>query len=90
MIGRKPNHRGANANAGEAELGDRRVDNSHRTEFVEQSFRDFVRAVVLRDFLAHEEDAVVALKLFAQRLRERVAIGEDCHVSSWCPRGRLS
>ena len=69
----EPDHRRADANAGEAELGDRRVNNAHRAKFVEQSLRNLVSAVVLRDFLTHEENAFVARQLFAQRLRQSVA-----------------
>ena len=77
-------HRRADADAGEAELGDRRVDDAHLAEFLEQALGDLVRALVDADFLAHEEDAVVALHLFAQRLVERVAVGDDWHrVSAW-------
>ena len=73
-------HRRADADAGEAELGDRRVDDAHLTEFLEQAFGDLVCALVDGDFLAHEEDAVVALHFFAQRLVQRVSIRDDWHV----------
>ena len=72
-------HRRSDADAGKSELGDRSVDDAHRTELVEQSFGNFVGAVVLSDFFAHEKDAVVALQLFAQRLGQRVMIGDYRH-----------
>ena len=76
----QPDHRRADADAGEAELGDRRVDDAHLAELLEQPLRDLVGALVDGDFLAHEEDAVVALHLLAQRLVQRVAIRDDWHV----------
>ena len=79
MIGRRPDHRRADADAGEPELGDRRVDDAHLAEFLEQTFRDLICALVDGDFLAHEEDAVVALHLFAQRLVEGVSVRDDWH-----------
>src|SRR5256885_13911202 len=73
------NHCGADACTGESELRDRRVNYAHRAELVEQSFRHFVGAVVLGDLLSHQEDAIVALQLFAQRLRQSIAISKNCH-----------
>ena len=67
MIGRSPQHRRADAEAGEARFADRRVDDPPRAEVVEHSFGDFVGAVVLRDFLAHQEDVFVALHLLGHR-----------------------
>jgi hypothetical protein len=32
-------------------------------------------------FLAHQEDPIVALHLFAERLVERVAVGQRCHYA---------
>ena len=73
------NHRCTDANPSEAELGNRSIDDAHRPELVEQSLRHFVGAVVLRDFLSHEEDAVVALQLLAKRLGQRVTVSEYRH-----------
>ena len=39
-------HRRADADAGEPELGDRRVDDAHLAEFLEQAFRDLVCALI--------------------------------------------
>jgi hypothetical protein len=58
---------------------DRRVDDAHLAELGEQPLRDLVGAVVDGHLLAHEEDAVVALHLLAQRLVERVAVRDDGH-----------
>ena len=79
MIGTEPDHRRADADAGEPELGDRRVDDAPLAELLEQALGDLVGALVDADFLAHEEDAVVPLHLFAQRLVERVSVGDDRH-----------
>src|SRR3954466_3126568 len=75
----KSNHRRAHADAGEAKLGDRSIDDAHRSEFVEQSLGDLVGAVVLGDFLTHQEYALGALQLFAEGLCQGVAISNYCH-----------
>ena len=75
----KPDHRRADADAGETQLGDWRVDNSHLAELLQQSLRDFVRALVDGHFLTHQKDAVVALHLFAQRLVQGVSIRDGGH-----------
>ena len=41
--------------------------------------RHLVGALIHADFLAHEEDAVVALHLLAERLVQGVAVGEGGH-----------
>ena len=73
MIGRRPDHRGADADADEAALGDRRVDDPLLAELLQQALRDLVGAVVVADLLAHEEDAIVLLHLLGHRLIERLA-----------------
>ena len=50
-------HRGADAEAGEAALGDRRVDDALLAELLEHPLRHLVGAVVVADLFAHEEDA---------------------------------
>ena len=89
----QPCHRRPDADAGEAEFGDRGVDDAHLAELLQQSFRDFVRTLIHRDFLTHEEDAVVAVHFFAERHVERIAVGNDGHgrwaLSSWFRRGCL-
>src|SRR5262249_45329336 len=72
-------HRRADAHAGEAELRDRRVDDAHLAELLKQAFRDLICALIHRDFLSHEEDAIVALHLFAQRLIEGVSVCDYWH-----------
>src|SRR5213083_1184184 len=75
-------HRGADPDAGEAELRDRRVHHPLRPEFLEQPAAHLVGAVVLGHFLAHEEDAVVPPHLLAERLIEGVAVRNDRHRCS--------
>ena len=74
-IGRKPGERGADAEPGEAMFGDRRVDHAPRAELFEQALADFVGALILRDFLAHQEDGVVAAHLFGHRVAQGLAHG---------------
>ena len=52
----QPDHRRADADAGEAALGDRRVDDALLAELLQQALRHLVGAVVVADLLAHEED----------------------------------
>ena len=81
MTGRRPTIAAPTPDAGEAELGDRRVHHAHRPELVEQAAAHLVGALIDADFLAHEEDVGVALHLLAEGLVEGVAVGDDGHVS---------
>ena len=72
-------HRGTHADAGEAELGDRGVDDAHLAELIEEALRDLIGPVVDADLLTHEEDAVVAGHLLAEGLIEGFAVGDDRH-----------
>ena len=80
-------HRRADADPGEAVLGNRRVDDATAPELVEHSLRDFVRAVVLGDLLTHEEDSVIALHLLGHRRPKGLAIGQDGHDFALTPGG---
>ena len=62
-IGFKPGERGADAEAGKAVLGDRRVDDAPGAEFLQQALRDLVGALIFGDLLAHHEDVLVAAHL---------------------------
>jgi large subunit ribosomal protein L22 len=77
----------ADADTGKTELGDRRVDDAHLAEFLQQSLRDFVRALIDGDFLTHEEDAIITVHFFAERHVERIPVGDHGHgrwaLSSW-------
>ena len=67
-------HRGgADRHAGEARLRDRRVDDAALAELGQHALRHLVGAVVLGDFLAEQEHALVAAHLLAHRLADGVA-----------------
>ena len=51
-----------------------------RAELLEHPFGDFVRAVVLGDFLAHEEDVLIALHLLGHGLAESFSV---LNLSAW-------
>ena len=70
-------HRGADAGAHEALLGDRGVAHAVGPELVEQTRGDLVGAVEDADLLAHHEDALVARELLAQRKAQGLAVGHD-------------
>src|SRR3712207_4198465 len=53
----------------------------YRTKAIEQALAHFIGAVVLRDFLPHEEDVRVALQLLSKRFLERLAICDLAHVA---------
>ena len=53
----QPVQRRADRHAGEAMLGDRRVDHPLRAELIQQALADLVGALVLRDLLADQEHA---------------------------------
>ena len=73
----QPVEGGADAETGEAVLGDRSVDDAAVAELLQQALGHLVGALVFRDFLAHDEDLVVTAHLFghgvAQALRARSA-----------------
>jgi hypothetical protein len=77
--GPQTDHRGTGTDAREAELRDRRIDDAHLAEILEQAPGHLVGALVNADFLAHEEDTVIAVHLFTQRLIQRVAVGDYRH-----------
>ena len=76
----QPDHRRTDTNAGEPELGDWRVDDAHLAEFLKQPLGDFVCALIDRDFLAHEENAVVTKHLLAEGLVQGISISDYWHV----------
>src|SRR3546814_13596909 len=65
-------HRRARAEPGKAVFGDRRIDDALVAELVEQSLRDLVRALILRDFLTHHEDAGIGAHFLGQIGRAHV------------------
>jgi hypothetical protein len=87
--GLEPVHRGPDAHAREPVLGDRAVDDALGPELVEHALADLVRAVVLGDLLADQEDGLVAAHLLAHRLAQRLAV-LDHAVALAARAGRLS
>src|SRR5690606_19109514 len=67
------------ADAREARLGDGRVDHALLAELREQALAHLVRAVVVADLFAHEEDVRIATHLLEQRLTERLAVANLSH-----------
>ncbi len=65
--------RGTHAQAGKALLGDRRVDDALGPEFRQQALADLVGALILGDFLAHQEHLVIAPHLLGHRVAQRFA-----------------
>jgi hypothetical protein len=72
-------HRHADRGAGEAGLGNRRVDHALGAEAVEKGIGHEVRAAVEADVLAHDDDALVTLHLVGHRGTKRLAIGHYRH-----------
>ena len=72
-IGFSPAKRRADAEAGKAVLGDRRVDDALVAELLQQALADLVGALVLGDLLAHQEDVRVAAHLLGHGVAQRFA-----------------
>ncbi len=82
-MGFKPRHRRADAEAGEAVLGDRGVDHPLVAELLHQVAAHLVGALVLGDLLAHQEDVRIAPHLLGHGVAQRVAHG-DAHQLGAC------
>ncbi len=65
----------ADAEAGKAVFGDRRIDDTVGAEFLEQTLTDLVGALILRDLLAHQEDVAVAAHLLGHGVAQGLAHG---------------
>jgi hypothetical protein len=77
----------ADAEAGEAVLGDRRVDDPLGAELVQQSLGHLVGALVFGDLLAHDEDGVIAAHLLGHGIAQRFADGRLDHLGIGGPVG---
>src|SRR6266404_7944539 len=75
----KSNHGCADSEPGKSVFTDRRVDDSSRSETIEQPLTDFVSAIVFRDLFAHEENIWIALQFFGERFVERLAVSDLSH-----------
>src|SRR6202044_1433690 len=60
---------------GKTLFGDRGVDDAARPEFLQETLADLVGALVLGDFLAHQEPRLVAAHLLGDRIAQRLAHG---------------
>ncbi len=91
--GAEADHGGADTEAGEAEFGDGGVEDAAGAELAEQAAGDLVGAVVFGDFLAHEDDGVVAGHFLVEGPVQRIAVGELGHggtpVQAGCPDGAM-
>ena len=70
--GVEPGQRGADGQAGEARLGDGRVDDALLPEPVQEALGHLVRSVVLGNLLAEQEDLVIGGHLLGHGLVEGV------------------
>ena len=82
-IGFRPGERRADAEAGKAVLGDRRVDDALVAEFLQQALRDFVGALIFGDFLAHDEDVAVAAHFLGHGVAQGFAHGHGDHLGAF-------
>lgn len=67
--------RSSSGQTSEAHLGNGRINDSLLAKSVQQALGDLVRAVVLRNLLAQDEDLGVALQLLGQRLVQGISDG---------------
>jgi hypothetical protein len=67
--------RGTDAGANERRLGQRSVANSIGAELLQQTEADGEASAVAADVFAEEEDALVGLHRFSNRLADRFAVG---------------
>ena len=87
--GPEPPKGSADAKAGKAMFGDRRIDHPLWPEFRQQPLGDLVGALVLGDLFAHHEHGRVAAHLLghgiAQRLAHRhpLGVGEEAVLLTW-------
>ena len=92
-VGDRPHagHGRADGHAGEADLGDGRVEDALVAELVRQAQRDgegAAEAAGDADVLADAEDALVAPHLLADGLAQRLGDAHLCHVSYLLPLAR--
>src|SRR5438034_9387990 len=76
----QPDHRRPHAKARESILADRSIDNTSRSEALEQALAYFVSAIVFGDLFAHEENVRITLQFFRERFVERLAISNFPHA----------
>src|ERR1700733_13774839 len=75
----EPAHRSADARADNCQFGDRSVPDAFFAVNGEQAVGDLERAAEVADLLAHDEDALVAVELFAQGHVQCFAVSDLRH-----------
>ena len=77
-------HRRADADAGDARFGNRRVDHALRAEFFHQPGKNFERRARFGDIFADDEHGRIAAHFFGQRFVDRLAEGDFArHQIRW-------
>src|SRR3546814_14630708 len=61
-------------------MSDCSADGCSSDLLVEQSLRDLVRALILRDFLTHHEDAGIGAHFLGHRIAQRLAADQLDHL----------
>jgi hypothetical protein len=77
--GRGTGHRRAHGDAHEAGLGNRRVDDAVRAEFLDKARKNLEGRASLGDVLAEDEDRLVAPHLLGERLVDGLGQGDLSH-----------
>ena len=77
--GTQATKRRADTDARETRFRDRRVDHPLGTKLLEQALADLVGALIFRDLLTHQEDALVAPHLLGHGVAQGLADGHRCH-----------
>src|ERR1051325_6636130 len=77
--GPQSDHGRSNSQSRESIFANGRVDNSLRTEALQQTLADFVGSLIFGDFFAHKNNVRIAFEFFSQRFVEGLAIGDFSH-----------
>ncbi len=80
--GLEPRHRRADAESGEAVLGDRGVDHALVAEFLQQPLCHLVGALIFRDLLADHEHVLVAAHFLGHGVAQRFAHADRHHLGT--------
>ena len=78
----QPGHRRADADAGKAVLGDRRIDHAPRAEFLQEALGHLVGALIFGNLFAHHEHISVAPHLLGHRIAQGFADGLRDHLGA--------
>ncbi len=79
----EPGERSANAETGEAVLGDRSIDHPHGAELLQQALGHLVGTLILGHLLAHDEDVLVASHFLSHGVAQRFAHGHGHHLGAF-------